>query len=200
MGSTRKKMRKAKARKLRMKGGFGESLGLPECNNLSQFPITDDQILTFSRIKGSPADCFISALQILNLIDAKTANIMRISKAGTIGFSIDEIEKIMISLYGYNFKCSVATDTASFTNAIDTILKKGHAVIAGHMKPLGHIYLIGRTMEGVLMLIDPQLNALCDLSNPECNSYILSKELHVLLFNSQEELTLKQMEAIGLDS
>ena len=65
---------KRKTRKRKMRGGIGEEHGFPPCNNLSQFQITDEQLLSFNRTVPSPMECFINALQILGVLQKVQKN------------------------------------------------------------------------------------------------------------------------------
>jgi hypothetical protein len=190
--------REKKTRKRKIKGGMGELKGLPFCTNLSQFQITDEQILNFkSIVTTSPMDCFINALQILGYLDTKTSNIMRISSAGRTGFLQEEIEKIFIVLQGYNFDFKSTSSPAEFSSWITSHLLPGHVVFAGYEGQTNHVYLIGRFHNGQIVYIDPQLGTLCDLTTAPCIQYISQQPILKLLFNSPTKLTPDNLKAIG---
>ena len=187
-------------RKRKMKGGIGELQGLPFCTILSQFPITDAQIIGFRTvIPISPMDCFINVLQILGYLDSKTSNILRISSAGRTGFSQEEIEKIFIMLEGYNFDFKSTSSPAEFSEWISTHLKPGHVVFAGYESLINHVYLIGRLVNGVIVYIDPQAGIVCDLNSAHCIQYISQKPILKLLFHSSIKLTPDNLKTIGFN-
>lgn len=181
-----------------MKGGIGELKGLPICTHLSQFQITDQQILNFkSIVTTSQMDCFINALQILGYVDVKTANMMRISSAGRTGFTQEEIEKIFIVVQGYNFDFKSTSSPAEFSTWISAHLQPGHVVFAGYEGLVNHVYLIGRFQNGQIVYIDPQAGTICDLTTPACLQYISQQPILKLLFNSPTKLTPDNLKAIG---
>jgi hypothetical protein len=190
-------LNKRKTRRRKMQGGIGETHGFPPCNNLSQFKITDEQILGFKRISPTPMDCFINALQILGVIDNITANIMRISSAGKTGFTSEEIEKIFIYLSGHNHDFKSTGSPQEFSEWIAKNLLPGYVVFAGHEGGNNHVYLIGRELGGKLLYIDPQVGILCDLSTEECQGYLINNRVYRLLFNSVEKLSPGQLTQLG---
>jgi hypothetical protein len=181
----------------KMRGGIGEIHGFPPCTSLSQFKITDEQILTFKRAVPTPMDCFINALQILGVVNNVTANIMRISSAGKTGFTTDEIEKIFIFLSGHNHDFKATGSPQEFSEWIAKNLFPGHVVFAGHQGDINHVYLIGRQISGNLVYIDPQLGIFCDLSTDECQGYLKNNRVYRLMFNSLEKLSPEQLTHLG---
>jgi hypothetical protein len=132
-----KNARKRKGKSLRvipskLRGGIGEQFGLPPCNILAQFEIQDNFITEFKRAVPKPADCFINALQLAGLIDSLNANIMRVSSAGTTGFTKEAIEKIFILLKRHNFDFKSTKNFDVFIRMIRERLQPGHAVFAGY--------------------------------------------------------------------
>ena len=186
-----------KTRKRKMRGGIGEQHGFPFCDSLSLFPITNEQIASFSRNIQSPMDCFINALQLLGVINHLTANIMRISSAGKTGFLQEEIEKIFILITGHNHDFRAAPSSEDFSRWISTYLPPGHVVFAGHQGSSNHVYLIGRTLDGRISYIDPQLGTICDLQSEECQKFISDNTLFRLMFNSSTKLTSDQLRTLG---
>lgn len=180
-----------------MRGGIGEELGLPPCETLSVFSITNQQIQSFTREVHSPMDCFINALQLLGVINSVTANIMRISTAGKSGFQLEEIEKIFVLLTGFNHSFRAIPNPADFSRIIAENLPPGHAVFAGHEGQSKHVYLIGRTDDKRLIYIDPQLGTLCDLASDDCFKLISGNTLFRILFHSTTKLTSEQLRRIG---
>lgn len=189
-------LNKRKTRK-KMRGGVGEMHGFPPCTILSQFKITDEQLLSFNRAVPSPMDCFINALQILGVVNSITANIMRISSSGRIGFSKEEIETIFVMLTGYNHDFKSTESFEEFSQWIGKLLLPGHVVFAGYEGNTKHVYLIGRRIDGMLVYIDPQVGIVCDLSTKECQGYLVNNKIYRLMFNSAEKLSLEQLRQIG---
>jgi hypothetical protein len=77
--------------------------GLPPCPIMSEFPITQEAINSFTRLFRPSHDCFINALQLIKAIDSRTADIMRICIIGLTGFNEAKIEMIMSLIYSYNY-------------------------------------------------------------------------------------------------
>lgn len=191
MGLNKRKTRK------KMRGGMGEQYGFPHCNNLSQFKITDEQLLSFKRIAPTPMDCFINALQIIGVVNNITANIMRLSSAGKTGFTSEEIEKIFIFLSGHNHDFKATGSPQEFSEWIAKNVFPGHVVFAGHEGGNNHVYLIGRGIDGTIVYIDPQLGIMCDLSTQECQGYLKNNRVYRLMFNSQGKLSPEQLRLLG---
>ena len=166
---------------------------LPDCNNLSQFQINDENIQSFRRYINSPMDCVINALQLMGLLDTVTSNLFRISCVGTNGFEKDQIEKIFILYKGVNFEFKSTTNFNEFLNWIETKLLPGNVVFAGYT---GHVFIIGRLLNGNIMYIDPQINKFCNIKT--CQNLIMHEgKSYYLLFNSEKKLTIDQLNIIG---
>jgi len=116
----------------KLRGGIGEERGLPPCNILAQFGIQDNFITEFKRVVPKPSDCFINALQLAGLIDSLNANIMRVSSAGSTGFTKEAIEKIFILIKNYNFDFKSTKNFGVFIKIIRERLMPGNAVFAGY--------------------------------------------------------------------
>uniref|UniRef100_A0A6C0HQ92 Uncharacterized protein n=1 Tax=viral metagenome TaxID=1070528 RepID=A0A6C0HQ92_9ZZZZ len=127
-----RKRKSVKKSPSKLRGGIGEQFGLPPCNILAQFPIQDNFITEFKRAVPKPADCFINALQLAGLIDSLNANIMRVSSAGSTGFSKESIEKIFILIKNHNFDFKSSKNFDVFLKMIRERLIPGHAVFAGY--------------------------------------------------------------------
>jgi len=179
----------------KMKGGLLEEAPykLPECNILSQFYISDDNINNFRRHFQSPMDCFINAMEIMNVVDTKSANIMRISTLGKSGFTKEEIELIFIYSYGKNFDFKKTDNYNEWSNWIAMYLQPSQIVFAGYT---GHVFLIGRLLDNTIIYIDPQIQTLCNLNDNKCEQYVQNQKEWYLLFNSLEFLTEKQAQIV----
>lgn len=193
MGKSRKSrtLRKNKKNNKNNKqiGGLLENFGLPPANILSQFPITDANLQTFNRTFNAPMDCVISALQLMGILDNITANIMRISTLGVVGFTTAQIEIIFAYKFRRNFDFKSTTDFDEWARWINTLLLPGHVVFAGYT---GHVFLIGRMLNGRLIYIEPQLNMFCDLNSDDCVAHLRNKDNWSLLFHSDQHLTADQ--------
>lgn len=185
-----------KGKKL-IKGGLGTEHGLPSCNNLSLFPILDQNIIGFRRYLNSPMDCFINALQVFGLLDTLCANIMRISSAGRItGFTKEQIEGVCILLTGgLNFDFIGSSNYAHFEEIIMTTIPPNHGVLAGYS---GHVFIIARKSSGEIILIDPQLDYLGDYMSARHIIYSPDRN-YFLLFQSSEKLTQEQIRSLGFN-
>jgi hypothetical protein len=163
-----------------------DNSGLPDANILSQFIITDENLLEFDRTFKSPMDCVINALQIMKVLDSLSANIMRISTAGVSGFTKEQIEIIFAYVYRKNYDFKSTANYDEWVNYINSYLNPGNMVFAGYS---GHVFIIGRNSNGVIVYIDPQNGQLCNLSEPECENYVKMNGPWFLLFNSVNYLT-----------
>jgi hypothetical protein len=175
-----------------IKGGIKEDMGLPECTNLSQFQITDENISGFYRYIRSPTDCVINALQLFGLLDIVTSNLLRIS---AYGFTItkEKIEMMFILFKGNNFDFKSTTNFHEFAQQIETFLKPGYAVFAGYTD---HVFILARKTNGVIVLIDPQIPTICDIN--DCQHLIQRPNSnYFLLFNSPQKLTNQQLQTVG---
>lgn len=174
------------------KGGIGEAQGFPQCTTLSSFHMTDESITNFGRNFQSPSDCFISALQLFNVLDVRSADLMRISSAGSTGFKKEQIEVVFIYLLGNNFDFKATYNYDEFASWIHNLLQPGFGVLAGYA---GHVFVIARVGDGRLVYIDPQVppeGMICDVVQCE-NTYLKNKPAPwYLLFNSPEQLSEEQ--------
>ena len=165
----------------------------PECNILSQFRISDDNIMNFRRHIQSPMDCVINALQLMGVLDTLSSNILRISCVGKNGFEKEQIEKIFILYAGVNFEFKSTKNFDEFAKNIEIQLSPGNVVFAGYS---GHVFIIGRYFSGQIVYIDPQLNTICDVL--ECQEIIKNGGTeYYILFNSKDKLTNIQLEYLG---
>ena len=166
---------------------------LPKCTTLSQFKISDENIAGFKRFVDKPMDCVINALQIFGALDNYSSNILRISCAGDAGFYKEQIEKIFILLLGNNFDFQSSDNYQEFVEVIEKTLLPGHGVFAGYT---GHVFIIARKKNGVIMLIDPHRSSiLCEID--KCQDYIRDNKEFYLLFQSPEKLTPGQLSSMG---
>jgi len=154
----------------------------------------------------------INALQIMGFIDKVTSNILRISDIGDkFGFNKIQIEKIFILLKGTNFDFIAINNFNDFSQTVEQNLLPGHVIFAGYMEIINkgelnekgesdekifqHVFLIGRYLNGKIVLMDPQLQALCDIN--KCQDLIRNKDEYYILYNSKESLTKSQLTKLG---
>lgn len=192
MSRTRKAKQVKKTNNKKIKkyiGGLLEESGLPSCDNVAYFPITDADILTFIRTFVTPMDCVINALQLMRVLDEKSANIMRISTLGRT-FSKEQIEIIFIYTFRHNFDFKSTDNYDQWASVITNRLPHGSVVFAGYT---GHVFLIGRYSDGRYFYIDPQATAgPCDLSDPACKALLRGKTEYYLLSSSSSPITPEQ--------
>jgi hypothetical protein len=197
--SNRTKIINTQKKYLTKRGGWAlgeESLRLfPRASTLAQFKISESNLLSFQRTFNSPMDCFINALQLAGMIDLKCANLLRISTKGQAGFSDEEIELISMYVTNHNYAYRSVDDYTVFSELIKQTLKPGHVVFAGYT---GHIFLIGRHIDGKIVYIDPQVpNTPCYLADPQCEGLIRNgQNVWGLLFKSSVELTPAQQQLV----
>ena len=151
-----------------LKTKMEEDNPLPACDIMVQTQVDTDIIENFNRVyDASPNDCVINALELFGL-DQRCAVMMRISHAGTLGFTIDQITKIFILILGTNIEFKEYPDYAKWATTINDGLDPGSAVFAAY-KPkadgLGHVFVIMKNQEGRAEYLDPQEKTIrCDLS------------------------------------
>lgn len=196
---TRNRFRKKRTTR-KHKGGYGETVGFPECTNLSQFVISDYNIQNFSRHFSSPMDCFINALQLYGAIDEMCANLMRISGVGRKGFSKEELEIIFMYITGYNYDFKTTTNYDDFVKQIENNILPGHAVFSGYQdiyegKSISHVFIIAKTSDNKIVYIDPQIPIICDVEMCQ-NLYLRQHQTWYLLFNSTIKLNNFQIQYV----
>jgi hypothetical protein len=171
------------------------SAPLPECNILSQFKISDRNITEFKRYLKKPMDCVINALQIFGILDNISANIIRISCVGENGFTTEQIEKIFMFVLGQKFHYKSMTNYDDFVRNIEETLSPGHGVFAGYADEYGHVFIIARRLDGVIMMIDPQLNMICEIN--DCQNQIPQESTYFLLHHSPKKMNKQELEQQG---
>lgn len=185
--STRSEKRNTTIRSMRTKNANMRA------DHFTQFRITDEQINQFRRLIHKPKDCFINAMQIMGMIDILGGNILRISCAGEHGFTKEQIEKIFM-LHTGHYHDFVDMSYMEFVELLETNLSPGYVTLAGYT---GHVFIVGRYVDGRIVYIDPQLDTICDLLSTECESLIKGHRQYYLLFNSTEKLTSNQLQSLG---
>ena len=133
--------------------------------NITTFKISDDNLKEFVRHFPKPMDCVINALQILKYIDFKTAAMLRLL-VGNDGIDGHKIEQIfnMINNYKFDYKFKeYHLNYNELKNVFDEFLQPGHVMFLGVSRnytneSLLHVTVVGRYLNGDLVVIDPQFN------------------------------------------
>lgn len=173
--------------------------GIPEPTTLLQVTITDEHLCNFRRFIGSPMDCLINAIQLMGLIESKEANLLRISAAGTAGFSIEQISSIFI-LYTHKFCLFKQTNDFNIFGTQLTKMLPGTVALGGYSGGgFSHVFLIGKSLNGTMVYIDPQqeVNTFCNLSEEQCVNTLKNKDAYYLLYHNNVNLTAQQLHALG---
>lgn len=172
--------------------GFNCKTSFPACDTLSQFVISDINIMNFKRCLHSPRDCVINALQIFGILDVISANIMRIS-IGNSNIEKAQIEQIFVLTFGNNFEFKSTIYFDEFILNVYNLLKLGNGVFAGYN---GHVFILARLTTGDVIIIDPSLHLMCDVRL--MNEYLKNcPKPYFLLFNSNTKLTQEQLCHMG---
>jgi hypothetical protein len=185
---------------------------------LSQFKISDENITNFKRYVKAPNDCVINALQIIGIIDNFVGNMLRIAYGERGIASQKQIELIFTFSTSQKYKYHSLTYEI-FVKTITENINPGHIVFAGY---IGHVFLIGKTLNGKLVYIDPQTTVgICYLENDECEKLIhpdslnakfkeleekypviktlvSSKKTYKLLYNIPEQLSNEELRKLGI--
>lgn len=171
------------------------NLKLSRERNLSQFTMTDERIQSFKRFIKSPRDCFINAMQLMGMIDIFSANVLRISFAGELGFKKEQIELIFTLKTSKPFKF-YQMNYEKFYDTIKNNLEAGKVVFAGYT---GHVFLIGKTHNGDIVYIDPQTEiGICNLSDENCEKLIQNKGDYFLMYHTETELSKDELRKLGI--
>lgn len=172
-----------------------KNLKLIRERNLSQFTMTDENIKNFKRFVKSPRDCFINAMQLMGMIDVFSANILRISFAGELGFKKEQIELIFTLKTSKPFKF-YQMNYENFSDTIKNTLEAGKVVFAGFT---GHVFLIGKTYNGDILCIDPQTEiGICNLSDENCEKLIQNKGDYFLMYHTETLLSKDELRKLGI--
>jgi len=141
-----------------------------------QFPITDDQLQRIQRTVIKPRDCVINAMEIIGIVDGRSADIMRIM-VGDTGIITSNIEGIFEFAFRRTFTFTPDNRIDLLGNYLDTSLMINHVVFLGVVYDDGnsHVFLIGKTMTNSLVYIDPQNPSLCNLRDPACFTSVFAR-------------------------
>jgi hypothetical protein len=154
----------------------------------AEFEMTESFINSFQRKIPKPMDCVINALQLMGALSPRCAELMRIV-AGDGGFQKKQIEdtfKFLFPSKQWEFQpFSNLNELAYFTKAQMT---NGRVVFCGYVgynptlnKSTGHVFLIGKNLQGTVLYLDPQIPTICDLDDAQCANYISGKNQYFIL-------------------
>lgn len=181
------------------------------CDTLSYFKITNESITSFDRQFNTPMDCAINALQIMGILDSRSANIMRITILGKENYGISQIQIELIFMYviRHNFSFIPITTYEDWFRIIVNFLPPSNVVFAGVKEididgnPISHIFLIGRDTNGIIVYIDPMNSPPCNIMDAKCDKWIKSDSTKTiqewyLLFHSSVPLTQTQYDIVTM--
>lgn len=180
-------------------------------DNLNQFISTVDSQLT-------PMDCFINALQLLNIFDKYTSNVLRITCVGKQGVSESQVEQIFTLWHVMHYARTGYFDFLELGNfdlwspVVTRALKNpGDVIFAGwRQQSGGHVFIIAKDLGGNILYIDPQINTSCSLNNIENNSRTFCinslrqgetpDRSYFILYRSEEEILSQEIiKGMGFD-
>lgn len=149
---------------------------------IAQFYISDENLLRFRRLVKKPRDCVINALELLGVLQATPADLMRIS-VGDTGLSADQIEQVFAYVsQPARWRFVRYTNIHTLEAFCYQGLLPSHVIFCGyHKQGFKHVFLIGKNNLGQVVYIDPQVNAYCPLDDPRCFEYIRDAEEYYLL-------------------
>lgn len=134
------------------------------------FPINENNFMKFTRDIPKPRDCVINAMHLVNVIDKKHAELMRIL-VGDIGITVKQIEDIFnyLSINFSNtpsrwryffqpFNLSNTTDRRYIELYINSLMPL-NVLFCGMTYSMGgdrHVFIIARDSAGIVGIVDPQ--------------------------------------------
>jgi hypothetical protein len=152
--------------------------------SVSEFKISDENLMKFFKLVDKPNDCVINALQIIGILDRLNADLMRVAVGdiGLIDTQIKDIFKVVVPSKQWRFlRYTNVKDLAEFTSLY---MKPGHVIFCGYEEhKINHVFLVGKTMSGNVLYIDPQEKVVCDL-DAQCRRFIENKKAYYILQNS----------------
>ncbi len=188
--------------------------------HLTSFAFTQEYISNFQSYISStltPMDCFINACQLIGVLDTLNANILRISCAGSQGFTLDSMEKIFTlksaSLSPGTVKYFNFTDFNKLGGGIDLFakilnnnLQPNHAAFCGWAQSSGaHVFIIAKDNSGNLVYLDPQqTGSPCALTNnQDCVNLLENGKTpdrrYFILYNTETSVPINIIKDLGFD-
>jgi len=150
--------------------------------SIATFSITNEDLKRFKRFIKKPMDCVINVLNLLNIIDRKTADILRIT-VGDTGLKQNQIEELFTYFYpNASWRFYSYTNVNTLVQYCNNELPINHVIFCGiTTKNESHVFLIGKTQNGELIFIDPSIDLLCDLADIHCANMLLKASRYYIL-------------------
>jgi len=150
--------------------------------SVATFSITNEDLKQFKRFIKKPMDCVINVLNLLNIIDRKTADILRIT-VGYTGLEQNQIEELFAYFYpNGRWRFYSYTNIDTLVHYCQKELPINHVIFCGITnKKESHVFLIGKTQNGELIFIDPSIDLLCDLADIQCARILLQASRYYIL-------------------
>ena len=149
---------------------------------IAQFYISDDNLLKFRRLVKKPRDCVINALELMGILDATPADLMRIVVWDT-GVGAPQIEQIFSYVQpSAKWRFFRYTDITTLEQFAYQGLQPSHVIFCGyHKNGFKHVFIVGKNHQGQILYIDPQVDAFCPLENSQCFHYIRDAQEYYIL-------------------
>jgi len=163
---------------------------------IAQFFISDENLLQFRRWVKKPQDCVLNALEILGVLQATPADLMRIA-VGDHGLNATQIEEIFTYVYPpHRWRFVRYTNIHTLEQFAYQGLQSSHVVFCGYQKNgFKHVFLIGKTNTGHILYIDPQINEFCPLENAPCYQHIRDAQEYFILQSTLDPVQIQQLQA-----
>jgi hypothetical protein len=162
---------------------------------IAQFYISDDNLLKFRRLVKKPRDCVINALELLGVLEAVPADLMRIV-VGDTGINASQIEQIFSYVQpSARWRFFRYTDIKTLEQFAYQGLQPSHVIFCGYQKNgFKHVFIVGKNHHGQILYIDPQVDAFCPLEQPQCFNYIRDAQEYYILQSTFDLQQIKQLQ------
>jgi hypothetical protein len=147
-------------------------------NEIASFSISDDSLSGFKRLASHENDCVVNGLEMIGVLTAENAAIVRCIIEPSGGGIYDKSVEMIFTLFypDYTWTYSHYRVFENFTSKIIADLPAGHITfcIIKYKNEGRHTFLIGKTNNGKFIYIDGQIGSpyYCFLENPTCLSYL----------------------------
>jgi hypothetical protein len=125
------------------------------------FSVTDGSIAKFARKARKPNDCVINALLLVERIDPYHAELLRIAvgDTGLCGHQIEELFDFLDPKWKYTLKSHSLNQVDIAHRRIKSVPESTLLFMGLRWKTTNqlHVFVMGRTRDGTLIIIDPQL-------------------------------------------
>lgn len=168
--------------------------------SLAHFPVTDDNINTISqRFIKKPMDCVVNAMQVIGIVDSRSADIMRIF-VGEKGIQENQIIAMFEYVYRrpFRFRKFDASEYQILFDGLndDQIFPRSSAIFAGvvYLNGNRHVLIIGKNYQGELVYVDAQNPDLCNLNNIRCKASVFgdTSQIWIIETSALQTLTVEQ--------